>query len=179
MHIFILIIALLTSGSSLADASIYQWTDNSGATHFSDNYQANAKKVALPKSAIYSVISAKNSATTTTSATTLSPAPVISAKNPDQYKKMLIKQPKNQETIQHDGGKANIILSLEPKLKNTDKIAVYLDGNKIMETTSISFEIKNIERGEHSLQTKIIDKNSSVLLESSVVIFYVHQTSEI
>jgi hypothetical protein len=156
--------------------NIYQWTDDSGTTHFSDVYQANAKIVTSPKPTIEVATPSftKNAAEIPAPAIKNSENKPITENN--TYKKILIKQPNDQETLQHIE-EVKVALSLEPKLKNGDKIIIYLDDKEITQTTNLLFAIKNVERGEHNLQAKIIDKNSTILLASPTITFYVHQTS--
>lgn len=173
---FVYILAFLVSTESYA--AIYQWNDDRGTTHFSDTLPTYAKKaqtVILPKTAISTATSTKNSATAAAT-----PSFATASKNTAQdtpYKKILIKQPQNQETLQYSEGAVNVTLSLEPELKNNDKIAIYLDGSKIMETNDSSFTMKNVARGEHKLQAKINAENGAILLASPIVTFYIHQTS--
>lgn len=87
------------------------------------------------------------------------------------YQKITITQPTDQQTfVNNETGNIDIKIKIDPKLQEENEIQIILDGKNLSDT-----QLKNIDRGEHTLLAQIIDKNQKVLIESAPVIFYMQR----
>ncbi|GAB4394017.1 MAG: DUF4124 domain-containing protein [Gammaproteobacteria bacterium] len=155
-----LIIALLYFTQSWAD--VYQWTDNNGVVHFSDEPREGAKKLQLPDVQHYSPPINKSISTKQPSAVKFS------------YDSITILEPKPETTYRNED--VNVVVDIKPTLQPGDKLQVLLNqqvvGKPQQQTT---FKLTNVERGAHNVSVQIISDQGNVLKESSAVTFFMHR----
>lgn len=98
---------------------------------------------------------------------------ILYAANMDAYKNISITSPANKQTfVNNEAGTIDIKIKIDPKLQQDNKIQIVLDGKNLSD-----MQLKNIDRGEHTLLAEIIDNNQKVLIESTPVIFYMQRPS--
>lgn len=161
-----LLISLFVSSTSLA--AIYQWQDEHGVTHYSDDSHHStttkpktlkvlkpiANKISIPKAA--------------PPAQELSP-PVLSTA------KISFISPQEQQTIRNNIGEITVIANLSDPIKATDKIRLLVDHVIKKEHHSPEFNLRSIELGEHTLQLQLISQSGKILASSQLITIYMHR----
>jgi len=90
-----------------------------------------------------------------------------------------ITSPQSEETIHDNTGKVPVTVAI----KNGDVMAagglyVLLDGHRYGPARhSVSFVLKSVTRGEHTLQVHLVDAGGNVIAASDSVKFYMWQAS--
>jgi len=162
------ILSLLLISNIVTAQTIYQWTDEQGNTVFSDKPQPGAQEKTVPELPSYHA--PKIPATT----------PQTQQPTPPQtiYQSLSITSPKNQETIWSNQGIIPVSVDLQPALAKGDTLIITVDGKNVLESTSsTTLQLKSIDRGTHSIQAKVIDKNGKTAKTSLAVTVYLHKAS--
>ena len=164
MRILILFITLILLIP--VSAEVYRTTDENGNVIFTDKPSPGAEEIEIDE------------------VQTVSPPPVRDfrytppkKKGKSNYKKAEITTPKNDDVITGGTGNVSVSISLEPALQDTDRIVLYMDGEKQSDSSSTSFELSNLDRGTHTIKVDIINKGGKVLKSSSPVSFTVQRPS--
>ena len=161
VFLFLLFILLSPVG-----AGVYKLVDENGKVTYSDHPQEGAEEIK-----IRSVISFKP---VKTDASYKSNAG--KSKQEDSYTSIAITQPKLNETIRNNVGDVTVNISLQPGLKAGDKLSLFMDGKVVMENLRQTLiMLKKVERGSHTLQTRVYDGDGNVIISSSSVIFHLHR----
>ncbi|AXT32228.1 DUF4124 domain-containing protein [Pseudoalteromonas tunicata] len=166
---FILLAVCLCLFSLSAVASqkkIYVWRDAKGVLVFSDTPQKNAEELNLNVSSIdmqavdTSILYEETSTTT-----------------PDTAKfEIEITEPQHQATIRENSGSVYVSGRVSPRFENGLKIQLFLDGIATKEPQSSSiFALRDVDRGEHTLQMRLIDKDGKEISKSKSIIIYLHR----
>ena len=158
---------------ALSVATIYQWTDNNGDTHFTDKPTKGAQKVVLPKEQVYSInklpLNAKIPRVSM-------PEKHEALANARSYTMLRISEPLNNATIRNGDGLLSIHVSVDPELVQGDRVVLLLDGQAVGEPqASTVFTVSNVYRGTHTVAANVIDKEGRTLHESEVVHFHMHR----
>lgn len=151
-------------------AEVWKWTDANGVVHYSDQPGPGAKRVELNAQ----TFTAPQPAAPSRSAgktTTASPAAV--------YTRLEILQPSPEETITGTGGQVSVRLRVEPALASDHTLALSLDGSKVegFPPTATEYELKEVDRGEHTLTAVINNAKGQQVMASPPVKFYVQRPS--
>ena len=86
--------------------------------------------------------------------------------------------PEPDESLWNIGGQLPVTLATFPALAAEHRIDVMLDGQrKEIGARSLAITVPDVFRGEHTLQALIVDAGGAIVMRSSPVTFYVHQTS--
>ena len=83
------------------------------------------------------------------------------------YDAIAIVQPANETTIFDNNGKVEVAVSLSPALRDGDRIALELDGHRERQSSDTRLELSGVERGEHVLQARAVDRNGTLLISSA------------
>lgn len=170
MRITLLLLVLL-AGSALASQTVWKWVDDKGVTHYSDRAVPGATRME---------VSGGNKAASTSSNSSFDPPPAAAAAEPETaYTEFTIWQPSDSETIVNTGGAVTVGIRLQPALKPGHSLFLYMDG-KLVEgfpENALSFDLKDVERGTHSVIAVINDSASKRVQESASVTFFVRQHS--
>ncbi|HET8704749.1 MAG TPA: hypothetical protein VFM46_00495 [Pseudomonadales bacterium] len=95
-----------------------------------------------------------------------------------RYEKLSITTPENDSTLENQSGEAMVILALKPGLQSGHKYRLVLDGKPIDPPTQKSaFRLNNLDRGDHTLQGQVVDKDGLPVIASEVVTIHVHRPS--
>lgn len=155
--------------------NIYQTIDNHGIAHFSDTASPGAKIVDLSESSIYSShdeeTQADNLPEQNAAAGVNKPAtPEASDAASGNYTTFAIVQPQDQATIFNNTGAVDFTIAATPLIRATDQVVVFLDGQQMPSTREgMQVRIENVDRGSHTVQLKIQDKNGQVLISSNTI----------
>ncbi|AZS52117.1 DUF4124 domain-containing protein [Entomomonas moraniae] len=94
------------------------------------------------------------------------------------YQHIDIIKPANEETIRNSGGQLTIEVKSEPTLASNHLYRFLIDGNVIAETTSKTYNVSNLERGEHKLIVEIINaSDKQTITRSQERVFFIKQTT--
>lgn len=159
---------------TFASAKIYNWVDEHGVTHFSDQPHKGAKEIQIEDMTIYDNESEQvlDSSTTTNEKNTedTNSVPVLN------YKSISLVGIQDEQTFWN--GQANdltISVALEPQLQETHHVVVLLDGNPVANLNG-TFNLGIVDRGEHSIVAQVLDKDNKVIISSDTLSFYVQRT---
>lgn len=171
-HMMVLI-ALLLSYPSIS--AIYQWTDEQGVTHFSDNdskpESATEIDVQLTPPSIDSLTQSRtpeaSAANASTNASTID-APLMPID-------ISINSPVDQQTLRSNSGEINVSATLSRTLTYGLNIRLLIDGVIHSEQIDSQFNINNIPIGTHQLQLQIINNSGKVIASSELITVYLHR----
>lgn len=154
-----------------AGAEIYKHVGSNGEIIYSDRPEEGGEPVKLP-----GINSYTGSRGTQNRAGTNAVAREKAANGP--YRSVRILQPSQDQTVQHNGGKVNVSLLLEPALRPGNGIRIIVNGfpkPEIINTTQ--FILADMNRGTNTLQIQVVGSNGDVLGESESVSFNIFQPS--
>ncbi|MGB0938410.1 MAG: DUF4124 domain-containing protein [Colwellia sp.] len=159
---------IFLSGSVLADQTkIYVWRNTQGELVFSDTPKPGAKEVQHAPENVIKVTKSIDSTLLDTEKQVIS----------DNYD-VKIKLPKDNATIRDNTGSVFVSGTVQPIFKSGLKIQLLLDGKNYNKPQSHTmFSLKNVDRGEHQLQLKLISEKGKVIALSKPITFYMHRAS--
>lgn len=145
---------------SNAYAEVYKKVNPDGSVEFTDiPEKKGAKPIELkPHSTYTPPPPPRNTAAATSKKTAAT-----------NYISLSIVSPTDDETIRDGAGNITIKLKSEPGLQSGHIYVLQMDGNKAGEGTSGSFNLKHIDRGDHTFIGQVADENKIVILESQPV----------
>lgn len=183
-------ICILLSLSFDAMAKVYKSVDEKGHVVFSDVPKPGSKEVDIPSLSVHQTGSAAKSGDLAPSLLPANAAPanepVIAptSKRPaiDGVKKeytFSLVMPSNQDTIWSNEGIITVEANISPDLQEGDQLAVLVDGSILAKSPkNIPIQLKNIDRGEHTVQVQILDARGEVLKQTSPVTVFLHKTTK-
>lgn len=165
-----LLLCLLSLSVSPVSADIYRWVDAEGRVVYGDDPPAKskAKPVNLPQLTIADGYAPKTDNTDNTAASNPS-APTDAAAA--SYSEFKITAPAADEALRSNDGSVTVTIALQPALKAGDSIALYLDGKQVASGTSLSFNLTEIDRGEHSLFAVLSDAQGNIIQNTETLKF--------
>ncbi|MGI9292951.1 MAG: DUF4124 domain-containing protein [Pseudomonadales bacterium] len=141
-------------------AQIYKHVDKNGNISYSDQPAAGAATVEVPKANTIPALEI--------------PEPARAAETADdeeaafKYTRVRILEPVNDSAIEHGPGNFNVVASVKPGLKEGHKLQFFVDGAaQGKPTTDRILQLRNVNRGTHTLQVKVIDENGSIVKSST------------
>lgn len=171
-----------------AFGGVYKWVGPDGKVTYSDTPQPGATEIELPKFPAVAPITAP--VTTSTTAPTASvpqgektPPEKKDAKSAAAFKgytKFSIAHPAHDATVRENAGNVDIVVVTEPEWNPQwgHKVRVMLDGKPLPEMqTAAKFQLKNIDRGTHTLQAMMLDAKEAVLTTSQTITFHMKRRS--
>jgi hypothetical protein len=169
---------MLGLASVSVQAEIYRWVDADGKTVYGDNppKTSAAKSVNLPLLTVAD-----------------SPAPKPAQANPDAalaadkkagdeaeaYTDFKIASPTAEEAIRANEGTLAVSVALQPQLKAGDGVTLYLDSKQVATGASLSFNLTDVERGEHSVFAVLTDASGNIIQNTQPVKFSVLRYSAV
>lgn len=87
--------------------------------------------------------------------------------------------PLAQETLHDNTGNVDVHIATAPELARGQQIEVWLDGRLIARGPQTAFRLDGVERGEHMLQARLVDRNGRTLAASEQVTFHLWQASRL
>jgi hypothetical protein len=144
--------------------------DESGQTHYTDVPVPGAERIELLGGEAIPAPSPR--------AGTAQTAPAEAAPATVPYRRFVVVQPAQQQTLWNIGAVLNVQVDIDPPLQQGHHIDVFLDGQRINTgATSTEFTVPEVYRGVHTMQAVIADSNGKDLVRSLAVTFMVQQTS--
>ena len=96
------------------------------------------------------------------------------------YATFKITYPAKDDVIRANNGNIFISLQLSPTLAASDRVFVYVNGKKVVENSkALSVELKQLDRGKHSIFAVVRNDKGDVLINSNTVTFSVLRNSTI
>ncbi|GAA0859638.1 DUF4124 domain-containing protein [Aliiglaciecola litoralis] len=166
MKILIVIIALILS-ATISATQLYKIVHADGSVTYTDTPQEGAVEVDMTKTNSVTV-----PALNTGNKTQL-PAKRLEQKFPDYQ--LSIVSPQNQATLRNNQGKLTVKAQLSPV--GNGKFELFLDGQLVQSSPAPSFQLQNVDRGEHKIQVKFIHHTGKILASSKEIVFFMHQAS--
>ena len=160
--------ALLLISVTVTATEVYMSRDAQGNVIFSDQPSAGAQKHAVRELPSVPAL-----------------APQISTQQPASvneptfsYTSLSIITPTNGQTIP-TGMAGNVDISgvLSPGLREADTLILLSNGSVLRQGRQTSFQLQNLDRGEHTLQMVVRDKDGKTLISSNPVTLYVQRAS--
>lgn len=165
MRAFTLISLLLLS--LFAQATVYKWVDKDGKVHYSDEPHPNAEVVELKEKTLNQIAlpPVKNDA---------DDSQVIQQ---IQYQ-VVITSPEEEETVRDNNGDFQVTATVTPEIKSQYLMALKLDGQTVGQPqVGGIFQLKNIDRGEHTVVVDAMTQNGKVFASSSPRKIFLHQAA--
>lgn len=175
----VLIAAQSDSKNSKKSASpangIYRNVNEDGVVEFSDQGFGSSEKIKLKSTNTFKSAEKK-----------ITPQPVVNnesnetdSHNVIKYTTVSISSPTPDQQIRSNDGLLSVSISVTPSLNTAagDQIELYLDGRSQGKQTSSQFSLKEVYRGQHRIQAKIINKSGTVMEISNPVQFVIHKFS--
>ncbi len=94
-----------------------------------------------------------------------------------EYTKLEIVSPQNDVTIHSNEGNVNIDTNIEPEINTQDTLVLYLDGEQVEEGKNTRFLLTNVDRGTHTVDVSIKNKDGMELKRSGRITFHLRRTS--
>ncbi|WP_404341470.1 DUF4124 domain-containing protein [Pseudoalteromonas mariniglutinosa] len=159
------IVLIISFNSDAAAQKIYAWTDENGVLVFSDTPKAGAQEVKL---------TTQNLTMPATDTQILNDTQPV---EPTKYGAM-ITAPEHNATVRENTGSVYVSTRITPRFENGYKIQLFFDGAAHAEpSNSTTFALRDVNRGEHSLQVKLFDPNNKLVSVSPVSTFFMHKAS--
>jgi len=173
MKTSVLILGCLLATASLAQSTtmrreVWQWRDENGVTHFSDQPVPGARKIVL--SGANPTAAAPSSAAAAAVTRPAQPAAV-------RYSSLEIWQPANDEAFFGADAEVNVRLRSDPPLAQGDRLLTYLDGKLLPGENAMEHSLSNVDRGVHSVTSVIVNRDGRELIRSEPVVFHMRQPS--
>lgn len=162
--ILLLLIALGLSNCGYAsEKKIYAWKDKNGVLVFSDTPHVGATEVKLTNQNL-------NMPATSTDV-------VNKLAQPQQAAfEITISSPEHKQTIHENTGSVYVTSRITPRFDRGLTIQLFIDGKANGPAgDSSTFAIRDVDRGEHTLQLKLFDSRNKVIAVSQPRIFYMHR----
>ncbi len=162
------LLGLAISQNSLAE--IYKSVDKDGNVVYTDQAPHGGKKTEK--------ITLKPSNSVPAIET---PAIKLSPDNPDKpfkYKTLRIVSPEHDSAIEHGPGNFSVTAKINPNLRNSDSIQLFIDGEPYGQPgSSTSWALTNVFRGTHILQVKVLNARGKTLKKSKKSSIHVFRPS--
>jgi len=159
---------LALAAAAGATTTIYKWVDENGVVHYSDQPHPNAQKLEVEGVQTYS----------SKSAAVRAPAPSEpeAAQGGPAYRGCAIAQPLDQQNLQN-AESVFIRVQTDPVVRRGDQVFISMDGQGLNGglATGMSFNVTPIDRGAHTVQAQVKDRDGQTLCQTPPVTFYVHQ----
>jgi hypothetical protein len=170
MRTWLILLTLLVAGP-VQSVPVWKWVDETGQVHYTDVPVPGAQRIELlGGEAIPSAAPAGRTSPQAATAEASTP--------PSQYRRFVVVQPGQQQTLWNIGATLQVQVEIDPALQSGQHIDVFLDGQRIdIGATSTEFTVPDVYRGVHTLQAVVADSNGKDLIRSLAVTFMVQQTS--
>jgi hypothetical protein len=161
----------LACSLALASTIIYKWTDEYGVIHYSDQPHENAEKITVQGVQTYSATAAA-----VRSGPSESPSRSQPSGGANPYKACAIVQPVDQQNLPNAESVQVRVVS-EPTPRAEDRVMISMDGKGLNggQPTGSSYNVKPIDRGEHTVDAQILGAGGEVLCRAQAVTFFVQQ----
>ncbi len=168
----VIILCMLVVFAQPVVAKLYKCKDADGNTAYTDEPCLDGKEIKLPPLHTY----------TPAVATPSSPETIGGVQVFKGYKSLSITEPKNDKAIISNTRAVTVSYQLKPALDTNrgHKYSIALDG-KQLKAKGVTSQIKlqDVDRGSHTVQIFVLDRDSNILISSQTVTFHLRQSSVI
>ena len=151
---------------------VYRWIDKNGVVHYSDKQINGAEKIPInvaPSNKVETPAPSDNAAPT-------KPMPVAEKSN-TKYQAS-ISSPEHDSTIYDNNGNISVVTAITPAFEDGQTLQLLIDGTPVGEKhQSTTLMATNIDRGSHSLQVQLIDKNGKIIASSQIITVHLRRAS--
>ncbi|MEX0732601.1 MAG: DUF4124 domain-containing protein [Aquisalimonadaceae bacterium] len=96
------------------------------------------------------------------------------------YRSVRILRPEQEETFRDNQGNISVMSVTEPTLHKGHLLQLVLDGEPHGEPQrGMAFRLTGVNRGEHTVQVRVVDQDAQSVAESETRTFYLHQASRL
>ena len=97
------------------------------------------------------------------------------------YQAVRIVAPESEQTVHDNSGNLAVTVAVSPPLRTGvgDRLLLQLDGKTVASGSGQRFELKNIDRGTHTLQARVKGADGTVFATSPQVVFHMWQASRL
>ena len=165
--LYLVTIYLVIFGSASSEV-VYKTIDEDGVPLFSDKINGEHERVLIPKSKKTNVFESP-----------LTKMIAIEKKEPKQIYKVEILSPPIDHTFRNSE-KVSVRINVKPRLSSGSghETRVFLDGDLLSDyVSSMNFQIRDLERGAHTLEVVLTDIAGRELARSEVRTFFVQKVS--
>ena len=161
------VIIFLLFFTVLAHSAVYKWVDKDGKVHYSDKPVENSEAVEF-KSNTQNKIKLQIPVSIDSGTAKEDSTPSY---------ELVITSPTEEETIRDNEGNITIMATISPDLGTKHLLVLLMDGTVVgaPQNTPI-FNLKNIDRGEHSFEIKAIAQNGKQLASTSPRTIFLHRS---
>ena len=161
--LLLLITLFLSINSQATDKKIYAWKDKNGVLVFSDTPKPGAKEIKLTSQHL------------NMPATNTDILDTVPAKAPVKFS-INISSPEPNQTIRENTGSVYVSTRISPRFEAGFTIELFLNGTAIgPPSDTTTFALRDIERGQHTLQVKLYNKQNQVIATSTESVFFMHR----
>lgn len=173
LSLFIPLLGLLLSQPTLAE--IYKTVDKDGNVIYTDKAPHGDKKtekVTLKPSNSVPAVETPGIKLSPKDADTQGPD------KPFKYKSVRIVSPGNDSAIEHGPGNFSVTAKISPQLRDSDQVQLYIDGKAHGQAgKSTSWALKNVFRGTHTLQVRVLNSEGKTVKKSKKSTVHVFRPS--
>ncbi|MCF6263147.1 MAG: hypothetical protein L3J24_06125 [Xanthomonadales bacterium] len=171
----LLTLAILSLSASIVAGEFYKVVKADGSIEYTQTPPAqNAKPVDLPGLSVISP-EAKLTGYNSKDEDDVDEPDVVKR----NYRGLSISSPADDESIWGSGGKVMIQVNLPGALAPGDRLQVSVDGKVQSIMAGTALVLSNVDRGEHSLQARIINSKGRVMASSPVTRFHMKQVQAV
>lgn len=92
--------------------------------------------------------------------------------------KIEIAQPENNGTVRDNTGSVYVSGRITPMFQRGLQVRLVVDGTPLSEPQNkATFILRDVDRGEHTLQMELFDQSGKLIATSPVTTFYLHRAS--
>lgn len=167
--VFLFLVELIFFVPTLLAETVYKSTDAQGNTIFTDSPTPDSQKIEIQPAQTYNLPPRQEEAQEPNESNDLPT---------DTHYKVKILSPENKHTFSTDIHSFTLSLSVDPALKDNDKIQVLLNAtplNSLYDTTEITVTPDvRLSRGSYQIQARVVSENdpSKIKGESGTVTVY-------
>ena len=159
---------------SVAAGDIYRHVDEDGNVSYSDEPRDGGERVNV-----------EDSGSSVEFRTPDMPEPIRNRDDsePDdesRFPNLRIVKPEDEGTVRDNQGLVDVRAAIDTRLPQGYRFTFLLDGSPAAEDTpSPQTQLTGVNRGEHTVQVRIVDPGGTTVAESEAVTFYMHQASRL
>lgn len=155
----------------VASAEIYRYVNPDGSVTYTDQPRPGSKDVTLPPDSVSNTPDTQKPSEPKQQQDKKTEQTVPAA---DYYKSFSIADPADGRTFQNQR-KIRIIIKVEPELRETDSIQLFLDGQSYGAPQKNNiFYLNNVSRGSHVLSANLLDDKGNVIKQAAEVKIFIH-----
>lgn len=168
-NLILLTISLLICSSVFATGKVFVYRDADGTLVFSDT----------PKSADTEEVKINVGPTVVPSEDTSILSQSAPSSQPEAITYQIqLNQPSPEATIRDNTGSVYVSGGITPNFPPGFKVRLLLDGKPYQQPISrATYIMRNIDRGEHTVQMQLLDRSGKVIASSQTTKFYLHRNS--